>query len=60
MSEEIILKTYKSFRRRVITIIEKMVGILCNFTVLCLSSYSIVYSIKLNLILFYNSRFLLY
>ena len=32
-----------------------MAAILSKFTVLCLSSYFVVYFLKLNLILFYNS-----
>ena len=43
MPEEFILKAYKSFRKRVDTIIEKKVAILNKFTILCLSSYFIVY-----------------
>ena len=39
MSEKCILKAYKSFRRHVGTIIEKITAILSKFTVLCLSSY---------------------
>ena len=42
ISEEFILKAYKSFGKRVNTIIEKMVAILSKFTVLSLSSYFIV------------------
>ena len=41
--EEFILKVCKLFRKRVDTMIEKMVAILSKFTVLCLSSYFIVY-----------------
>ena len=53
MSAEFILKACKSFRRRVDTVIEKMMAILSKFTVLCLSSYFVVYSfkIKINLVL---------
>ena len=54
MSEEFILKACKSFRRHVDTIIEKMTTILSKVTVLCLSSYFVVYFFKLKLILFYN------
>ena len=54
MSEEFILKACKSFQRHVDTIIEKMVVILNKFTVLCLSSYFVVFVLKLKLILFYN------
>ena len=44
MSEEFILKACKSFRRCVDTITgEKMAAILSKFTVLCLSSYFVVY-----------------
>ena len=47
MSEEFILKTFKSFRRRVDLITEKkMAAILSKFTVLCLSSYFAVYFFK--------------
>ena len=46
MSEEFILKTYKSFRRRVDTIIEKMAAVLSKITILCVSSYFIVYFIR--------------
>ena len=46
MSEESILKACKSFRRRVDTIIEKMVTILSKVTVLC-RSYFVVYFLKL-------------
>ena len=52
-SQDFILKEWKSFWRRVDTIIEKkMVAILSKFTVLCLSSYFVVYFLKLKLILF--------
>ena len=54
MSEEFILKVCKSFRRCVDTIIEKMVALLSKIAVLCLSSYFVVYFLKLKLILFYN------
>ena len=54
MSEEFILKTCKSFRRHVDKIIEKMAAILNKFTVLCLSSYFVVYFLELKLILSYN------
>ena len=60
MSEEFILEACKSFRRRADTKIEKkkkkkkMVAILSKFTVLCLSSYFVVYFLKSKLILFYN------
>ena len=53
MSEEIISKAYKLFRRYVDTMIEKMVAILNKFTVLCLASY-FVFIFRLKLILFYN------
>ena len=54
MSEKFILKACKSFRRRVETIIEKkMVAILSKFIVSCLTSYFVVYFLKLELILFY-------
>ena len=43
MSEEFVLKVCKSFRKRVDTIIEKKVAILNTFTVVCLSSYFVVY-----------------
>ena len=40
MSKEFILLAYKSFRRRVDTMIEKkMEAILSKFIILCLSSY---------------------
>ena len=42
MSEEFILKACKSFRRRVDTIIKKIMAILSQFTVLGLSSYFVV------------------
>ena len=61
MSEEFILKAYKSFQKRVNTIIEKkkkMVAILSKVTVLCLYSYFVVYFQKL--ILFYYGRLPLY
>ena len=54
MSEESILKAYKLFQRCVDTIIEKiMATIMSKFTVLCLSSYFVVYfcKIKINLVL---------
>ena len=56
ISEEFILKACKSFRRRVDTMIEKkkMVAILSKFTVLCLSSYFVVYFSKSKLIVFYK------
>ena len=54
ISEEFILKACKSFWRGVDTIIEKMAAILSKFTVLCLTSYFVVYFFKLELILFYN------
>ena len=48
MFETFILKTSKSFRRRVDTIIEKkMAATLSKFTVLCLFSYFVVYFLKL-------------
>ena len=52
-SEKNILKACKSFRRRIDSLTEKMVAILTKFTVLCLSSYFIVYffKIKINLVL---------
>ena len=44
MPEEFILKAYKSLRRLIDTIIEKKrFAILSKFTVLCLSSYFVVY-----------------
>ena len=43
MSEKCILKACKSFWRRVDTVTEKMVAILSKFTVICLSSYFMVY-----------------
>ena len=43
MSKEFILKACKSFRKRVDTIVEKMAAILSKFTVLCLSSYFLVW-----------------
>ena len=52
--KEFILKACKSFRRSVHTIMEKMVAILSKFTVLCLSSYFVVYLLNLKLIVFYN------
>ena len=52
MSEEFILKACKPFRRRIDTIIEKMVAMLSKFTVLCLSSYFMAYFLKLKFILF--------
>ena len=52
--EEFILKAYKSFRRHVSTIVEKMVAILSKFSVLCRSCYFVVYFFKLKLILFSN------
>ena len=56
MSEEFVLKTYKSFD----TIIEKMVAILSKFIILCLSSSFIVhFFFKLRLILFYKNHLLL-
>ena len=55
ISEEFILEACESFQRFVDTIIEKMVAILCKFTVFCLSSYFIVYLVKLKLIFFYYS-----
>ena len=61
MSEEFILKSCKLLRRRVDTIIEKkMVAMLSKLTVLCLSSYFVVYILKCKLIKFYNSHLLLY
>ena len=54
MSEEFISKVCKLFQRRVDMIIEKMVAILNKFTVLCLSSYFVVYFFRLKLILFHN------
>ena len=57
MSEEFILKAYKSFRRHVATIIEKIAAILSKFTVMCLSFYFVAYFLKLKLILFYNIVF---
>ena len=54
MSEEFILKACKSCRRRIDTIIKKMVTILSKFTVLRLSSYFVVSFLKSKLILFYN------
>ena len=52
MSKGYILKARKSFWRHVDTIIEKIVAILSKFTVLCLSSYFVVYIFEL--ILFYG------
>ena len=49
MFEEFILKTCKSFRRRVDTIIEKMVVVLSKFTVLCLHSYFVIYIFKIKI-----------
>ena len=43
ISKEFILKACKSFRRRVNRILQKMAAILSKFTVLCLSSYFVVY-----------------
>ena len=43
MSEEFILKACKSFRKSVNTINEKLMAILSIFTILCLSSYFVVY-----------------
>ena len=57
MYEKFILKPCKSFRRGIDTIIKKMVAILSKSTVLCLSSYFVVYSFKLKLIVFYNGIF---
>ena len=55
MSEEFILKACNLFWRHVDIIIEKkMVTILGKFTVLCLSSYFVVYFFKSKWILFYN------
>ena len=55
MFEEFILKACKSFRRHVDTIIEKkMAAILSKFTVVCLSSYFVVYLLQFKLILFYK------
>ena len=54
MSEDFILKTYKLSQRCVDTIIEKITTKLNKFTILCLSSYFVVYSFQLKLILFYN------
>ena len=51
MSEEFILKACKSFLRRVGRMIEKMATILTKFTVLGLSSYSIVFFNEIGLIL---------
>ena len=56
MSEEFILKTCKSFQRRVDIIIEKKVAILSKFTVLSLSFYFVVYIFKLELIFFFLIR----
>ena len=55
MSEEFILKACKLFQKHIDTIIEKTVAILSKFTILCLSSYFVVYFFKSKLILFYNS-----
>ena len=60
MYEELILKTCKSFWRRVDSITEKMVAILSKFTDLFLSSYFVVYFLKLKLILFYKRVFYYY
>ena len=43
ITEEFILKSCKSFQKRVDTIIQKMVAILSIFTVLCLFSYFVVF-----------------
>ena len=54
MSGEFILKACKSFGWRVDAIIEKkMAALLSKFTILCLSSYFVVYflKIKINLVL---------
>ena len=48
MSEEFILKACKSIRRRVDTIIEKMVAILSKFTVLDLSFFFFAFVYFLN------------
>ena len=48
MSEEFILKACKSFQRHIDRIIEKIVAILIKFTVLCLSSYFVVYFLNQN------------
>ena len=53
ISEECILKTDKSFRRRVDTIV-KMAVILSKFTLLNKSSNFVAYYFKLRLNLFYN------
>ena len=54
MSEELILKAYKSIQRHVDIIIKKMLVILNKFTILYLSSNFAVYFFKLKLILFCN------
>ena len=46
-SQVFILKACKWFRKHVHTIIEKMVAILNKSTVLCLSSYFVVYIFKI-------------
>ena len=51
---EFILKAFKSFRKRVDTIIKKMGVILSKFTILGVFSYFVVYSLKFNSILFYK------
>ena len=53
ISEEFILNACKSFRKHVDTILEEMAALLCKFTLLCLSSYFIVYFFKSKLIFFF-------
>ena len=48
MSEEFVLKVCKSFQRHVDTIIEKIVAILSEFTVLWPSSYFVLYFLNQN------------
>ena len=57
MSKKFLLMAYKSFRKRVNTIIEKkkkIATILSKFTVLHLSSYFVVYILLSKLIFSYN------
>ena len=46
MSEQYILKACKTFQTCLKTTIDKMVDILSEFNVLCISSYFVVYSLK--------------
>ena len=60
MSEEFILKVFKSFRRRIDTIIKKkMVAILNKLIVLYLSYNFVVYFLKWKLILFIKDWFII-